>query len=53
MEVVTLLAADTPLPRCNVDHPLAGEWKDHRDCHLRPDLILSKYPPAKPEALGT
>ena len=39
-EVVTLLAADTPLPRRNVDHPLAGEWKDFRDCHIRPDLIL-------------
>ena len=40
MEVVNLLAADTPLPRRNVDHPLSGEWHDFRDCHLRPDLIL-------------
>jgi mRNA interferase YafQ len=40
LEVVNLLAADTPLPRRNVDHPLSGEWKDFRDCHLRPDLIL-------------
>ena len=40
MEVVNLLAADTPLPRRNVDHPLSGEWKDFRDCHIRPDLIL-------------
>jgi mRNA interferase YafQ len=40
MEVVNLLAADTPLPRRNVDHPLYGEWKDFRDCHVRPDLIL-------------
>jgi mRNA interferase YafQ len=40
MEVVNLLAADTPLPRRNVDHPLSGEWKDFRDCHVRPDLIL-------------
>ena len=22
------------------DHPLSGEWSDHRDCHIRPDLIL-------------
>lgn len=22
------------------DHPLGGEWKDHRDCHIRPDLVL-------------
>ena len=37
---VSLLAADQPLPdRCK-DHPLTGEWKDHRDCHLKPDLVL-------------
>ena len=40
IEVVNLLAADKPLPRVNVDHPLLGEWADHRDCHIRPDLIL-------------
>ena len=38
--VVNLLAADTPLPRRNFDHPLSGEWTDHRDCHIRPDLVL-------------
>jgi mRNA interferase YafQ len=40
MKVVNLLAADTRLPRRNFDHPLAGEWSDHRDCHIRPDLVL-------------
>jgi mRNA interferase YafQ len=40
MNVVNLLAADMPLPRINVDHPLSGEWSDHRDCHIKPDLIL-------------
>jgi mRNA interferase YafQ len=40
MEVVNLLASDTPLPRRNFDHSLSGEWSDHRDCHIRPDLIL-------------
>jgi mRNA interferase YafQ len=40
MEVVNLLANDTPLPRRNFDHPLSGEWSDHRDCRVRPDLIL-------------
>ncbi|MBV9399210.1 MAG: type II toxin-antitoxin system YafQ family toxin [Bryobacterales bacterium] len=39
MEVVNLLANDAPLPRRNFDHPLSGEWSDHRDCHIRPDLI--------------
>jgi len=40
MEVVNLLANDTPLPHRNFDHPLSGEWSDHRDCHIRSDLIL-------------
>ncbi|WP_145018856.1 type II toxin-antitoxin system YafQ family toxin [Geobacter argillaceus] len=40
MEVVNLLAVDEPLPRRNFDHPLSGDWADHRDCHIRPDLIL-------------
>ena len=40
MDVVNLLASDSTLPRRNFDHPLSGEWADHRDCHLKPDLIL-------------
>jgi mRNA interferase YafQ len=40
METVNLLAVDAPLPARYVDHPLAGEWPDHRDCHVRPDLVL-------------
>ena len=40
MDVVDLLATDKPLPRRNVDHQLTGQWKDHRDCHIRPDLLL-------------
>jgi mRNA interferase YafQ len=40
MEVVNLLAADEPLPRRNFDHALTGDWSDHRDCHIRPDLVL-------------
>ena len=40
MAVVNLLAGDTPLPRGNFDHRLSGEWADHRDCHIKPDLVL-------------
>ena len=40
LATVTLLAEDEPLPRRYFDHPLGGEWNDHRDCHIRPDLIL-------------
>ena len=37
---LTLLLDDQPLPARYRDHPLRGEWADHRDCHIRPDLIL-------------
>jgi mRNA interferase YafQ len=40
IEIVNLLAADAPLAVRNFDHPLTGEWGDHRDCHIRPDLVL-------------
>jgi mRNA interferase YafQ len=40
MAVVMALANDRPLPRRNFDHALGGEWNDHRDCHIRPDLVL-------------
>ena len=40
LETVRMLAQDEPLPRRYFDHPLGGEWNDHRDCHIRPDLIL-------------
>jgi mRNA interferase YafQ len=38
--VLMLLATDTPLPAKYVDHQLRGEWKDFRDCHVKPDLVL-------------
>jgi mRNA interferase YafQ len=37
---IGLLMADRPLPEKYRDHPLSGNWKDHRDCHIRPDLVL-------------
>ena len=39
-QVVDMLKTDMPLPRRNFDHPLSGEWRDHRDCHIKPDLVL-------------
>jgi len=39
-EVINLLIRDKPLPWRFFDHPLAGQWKDHHDCHIRPDLVL-------------
>ncbi len=38
--IVELLQADKPLPERRRDHALSGEWKDHRDCHIKPDLVL-------------
>ncbi len=38
--VITALAKDEPLDVKHRDHALAGEWKDHGDCHIRPDLVL-------------
>jgi mRNA interferase YafQ len=37
---VSLLVADSTLPEKLRDHPLTGEWADHRDCHIKPDLVL-------------
>lgn len=34
------LADDVALDARFRDHALTGDWKDHRDCHIRPDLVL-------------
>lgn len=39
-EVITLLATDQPLQARHRDHPLSNNWKDYRDCHVKPDLVL-------------
>jgi mRNA interferase YafQ len=39
-EAVSLLTEDKALPEKNRDHGLSGEWDDHRECHLRLDLLL-------------
>lgn len=39
-ELLQRLADDLPLDARFRDHALTGDWKDHRDCHVRPDLIL-------------
>jgi len=38
--VVEALLLDKPLDQKFHDHALIGNWKDFRDCHLKPDLIL-------------
>lgn len=38
--IVSALANDQPLAEKHRDHALTGDWKDHRDCHVKPDLVL-------------
>ncbi|MGV8000691.1 type II toxin-antitoxin system YafQ family toxin [Photorhabdus temperata subsp. temperata] len=40
MLVINELALDNPLESKYCDHALTGDWKDFRDCHIKPDLIL-------------
>lgn len=39
-EVLVLLVEDKPLPPLKKDHALSGNWADHRDCNVLPDLVL-------------
>ncbi|MEI6389112.1 MAG: type II toxin-antitoxin system YafQ family toxin, partial [Spirochaetota bacterium] len=38
--VVEALANDHSLETRHRDHALIGDWKDYRDCHIKPDLVL-------------
>ena len=40
IEVVKLLVNDLPMPERYRDHALTGGWKDFRDCHIKPDLVM-------------
>ncbi len=37
---VILLIDGSPLPARCKDHPLGGDWKHFRDCHIEPDWLL-------------
>ena len=37
---ISFLATDQSLPERFHDHPLTGEYTNHRECHLKPDLLL-------------
>ena len=38
--VILLLIQGNQLPSRFKDHPLGGEWKSFRDCHIEPDWLL-------------
>jgi len=39
-ELILLLAEGQPLPSRYKDHPLSGDWKQYRDCHIESDWLL-------------
>ena len=39
-DVVATLANDLGLPVRCARRPMTGRWKSHRDCFIRPDLVL-------------
>ena len=39
-EVVDLLSKEKLLPKKYRDHPLTGNWKGFRECHVQGDWIL-------------
>lgn len=50
IDILTLLATDSPLPERYSDHPLMGRWVGFRECHIKPDLLLI-YEKPNPETL--
>ncbi len=38
--MLLLIANDAPLGPEWLDHPLKGEWDDHRECHIGGDFLL-------------
>ena len=38
--VIDLISQNNNLPISYHDHPLSGEWIGHRECHIKPDLLL-------------
>lgn len=48
--VIELLVENAgPLPAEYRDHPLRGEWRDHRDCHVAGDWVLIYHINSTPE----
>ena len=38
--ILILLVQDRPLPDSCRDHALVGDWRGHKECHVKPDLLL-------------
>ena len=46
-DILGHLVRDLPLPAHYNDHPLKGNYRDFRECHLKPDLLLVYQKPGK------
>ncbi len=42
--MLLLIANEGGLPAEFDDHPLRGEWADHRECHIGGDFLLVYLP---------
>jgi len=40
LEVVELLASEAPLSARHKAHDLTGNWKNYKECHIKPDWLL-------------
>jgi mRNA interferase YafQ len=40
LDVVELLIHDKSLPEKYRDHALINDWKNYRECHIKPDWLL-------------
>ncbi|NOX49030.1 MAG: type II toxin-antitoxin system YafQ family toxin [Gammaproteobacteria bacterium] len=49
VDVLNGLINDQPLPEKYKDHALTGDWQDHRDCHIKPGLVLIDRMPDNPK----
>ena len=38
--MLLLIANDAPLGKEWLDHPLTGDWADHRECHIGGDFLM-------------
>ena len=45
MTILMALAEDQPPDPRYRDHDLSGNWAGYRECHVRPDLLLSYRKP--------
>ena len=39
-KVIKLLVLQSTLPKKYKDHSLIGNWRGHRECHIKPDWLL-------------